>query len=76
MLFRSGEPEVRIQGVPAEEDRDALIADACAAAAKVVGEAKGGDREKLREAIRLATRRVAVRYTGKKPVMDVMLVEV
>ncbi len=72
----AGEPEVRIQGVPAEEDRDALIADASAAAAKVVGEAKGGDREKLREAIRLATRRVAVRYTGKKPVMDVMLVEV
>lgn len=72
----AGQPEVRIQGVPAEEDRDALIADACDAAAKAVSEARGGDREKLREAIRLATRRVAVRYTGKKPVMDVMLIEV
>ncbi len=72
----AGQPEVRIQGVPAEEDRDALIADASDAAAKVVSEARGGDREKLREAIRLAARRVAVRYTGKKPVMDVMLIEV
>lgn len=72
----AGQPEVRIQGVPAEEDRDALIADASDAAAKAVSEARGGDREKLREAIRLATRRVAVRYTGKKPVMDVMLIEV
>ena len=72
----AGQPEVRIQGVPAEEDRDALIADASEAAAKAVSEASGGDREKLREAIRLAARRVAVRYTGKKPVMDVMLIEV
>ena len=72
----AGQPEVRIQGVPAEEDRDALIADASDAAAKAVSEARGGDREKLREAIRLAARRVAVRYTGKKPVMDVMLIEV
>lgn len=72
----AGQPEVRIQGVPAEEDRDALIADASDAAAKAVSESRGGDRDKLREAIRLATRRVAVRYTGKKPVMDVMLIEV
>jgi ribonuclease J len=72
----AGQPEVRIQGVPAEEDRDALIADASDAAAKAVSEARGADREKLREAIRLAARRVAVRYTGKKPVMDVMLIEV
>lgn len=72
----AGQPEVTIQGVPAEEDRATLIADASAAVAKVVGEARGGDRDKLREQIRLAARRVAVRYTGKKPVMDVMLIEV
>ncbi|MCP3731677.1 ribonuclease J [Sphingomonas sp. MG17] len=72
----AGTPEVRIQGVPVEEDREPFLEEACEAAAKAVTTAKGGDREKLREAVRLATRRVAVRWTGKKPVVDVMLIEV
>jgi ribonuclease J len=71
----AGEPEVRIQGVPVEEDREPFIEEACLAAAKAAA-AAGRDREKLREAVRLATRRVAVKWTGKKPVVDVMLIEV
>ena len=34
------------------------------------------DRERLREDVRLAVRRVATRWTGKKPVVDVLIVEV
>jgi ribonuclease J len=32
------------------------------------------DIEKLREKIRLAVRRTATRWTGKKPVVDVLLI--
>lgn len=72
----AGTPEIRIQGVPVEEDREPFLEEATDAAAKAVSAFKGGDREKLREAVRLATRRVAVKWTGKKPVVDVMLIEV
>ena len=34
------------------------------------------DEEKLREAIRLGVRRIATDWTGKKPVVDVMLVDI
>ncbi|PKP90036.1 MAG: MBL fold hydrolase [Alphaproteobacteria bacterium HGW-Alphaproteobacteria-16] len=70
----AGQPDVRIQGVPVEEDREPFLEEAREAAAKAAS--AGGDREKLREAVRLAARRVAVRWTGKKPVVDVMLIEV
>lgn len=69
-----GEPQVRIQGVPVEEDREDLIDAAADAAAEAVKK-DWRDREKLRESLRLAVRRVAVRFTGKKPVVDVLLIE-
>jgi len=70
-----GEPEVRLQGIPVEEDKDEFIAEACEAAAAA---ARKGDKdqEKLREAIRLAVRRKAVEWTGKKPIVDVLLIRV
>ncbi|WP_019516607.1 ribonuclease J [Sphingomonas sp. Mn802worker] len=70
-----GVPDVRVQGVPVEEEREAFLEDAVAA----VSEAMRGsprDREKLREQVRLAVRRVATRWTGKKPVIDVVVVQV
>ncbi|RYE01321.1 MAG: ribonuclease J [Sphingomonadales bacterium] len=70
-----GDPQVRLQGVPVEEDRDNFIADASDAAAQAVKKESSRDLEKLREAIRLSVRRVAVRYTGKKPVVDVLIIE-
>lgn len=69
-----GAPQIRIQGVPVEEDRDDLI-DAAADAAVEAVKKDWRDREKLRESLRLAVRRVAVRFTGKKPVVDVLLIE-
>ncbi len=69
-----GDPDMRIQGVPVEEDRAAFIADALEAATEAVV-AGGKDHERLREAIRLAVRRTATRWTGKKPIVDVLIVE-
>ncbi|HET9511131.1 MAG TPA: ribonuclease J, partial [Sphingomonas sp.] len=72
-----GEPDVKLQGIPVEEDRDPFIDEAIDAAEDAVRKAgKGGkNRDSLREAIRLAVRRVATRWTGKKPVVDVLLIE-
>jgi ribonuclease J len=69
-----GAPQIRVQGVPVEEDRDAFLEEAAGAAAEAVKK-DGRDIEKLRESVRLAVRRAAVRFTGKKPVVDVLIVE-
>jgi ribonuclease J len=68
-----GSPEVRIQGVPVEEDRDDFLEEAREGAASAVG--KERDENKLREKIRLAVRRVATDWTGKKPVVEVMVLK-
>ena len=71
----AGSPQVRLQGVPVEEERDAFIAEAEDAAAEAVqASSRGPDR--LREDVRLAVRRCATRWTGKKPIVDVLVVEV
>ena len=68
-----GEPSVRLLGVPVEEDREDFIAEACEAAAKAAT-TREKDETKLREAIRLAVRRVATEWTGKKPLVEVLLI--
>ncbi|MGU3316541.1 MAG: ribonuclease J [Sphingomonas sp.] len=69
-----GRPQIRVQGVPVEEDRAAFVEDAAEAAFEAM---KGQKREidRRREDIRLAVRRVATRWTGKKPIVDVLIVE-
>ncbi|QGP80838.1 ribonuclease J [Sphingobium sp. CAP-1] len=68
-----GDPALRTQGVPVEEDKAAFLAEAADEAASVI--AKGSQEEEaLRERIRLAVRRTATRWTGKKPVVDVLLI--
>ncbi|KQS05310.1 MBL fold metallo-hydrolase [Sphingomonas sp. Leaf357] len=69
-----GEPQVRLQGIPVEEDRDPFIDEATDALIQAVRQG-GRDRAKLRESLRLAVRRVATRWTGKKPIVDVLLIE-
>ena len=71
----AGTPQLAIEGLPVEEDRDDFVADAAEAARKAAGEGSR-DEAKLRESIRLAVRRVATEWTGKKPVVDVLLVRV
>ncbi|WP_448664372.1 ribonuclease J [Sphingomonas sp. CJ20] len=70
-----GRPQVRVQGVPVEEDRELFLEEASRAAAEAVAK-DGKNIEKLRETVRLAVRRVATRFTGKKPVVDVLILEV
>ncbi len=70
----AGAPLVRPFGVPVEEDRDDFIADATDAAAKAF--TPRGDEEKVREAVRLAVRRCATLWTGKKPLVEVMMMQV
>ena len=69
-----GEPQIRLHGIPIEEDLDDFLDEASVAAVKAVRENKG-DYEKLRESVRLAVRRVATSWTGKKPIVDVMILE-
>ena len=68
-----GEPIVRPFGVPVEADREDFLADAVNAAARAWSPI--GDVEQVREKVRLAVRRCATLWTGKKPMVDVALVE-
>lgn len=69
-----GSPTLRTQGVPVEEDKAAFLEEAAGEAAEALN--KGSkDQEALRERVRLAVRRTATRWTGKKPVVDVLLIQ-
>jgi ribonuclease J len=70
----AGRPLVRPFGVPVEEDREDFIADATDAATRAFS--PNGDEERVREAVRLAVRRCATLWTGKKPLVEVMLLQV
>jgi ribonuclease J len=69
-----GGVEIDLQGIPVEEDKEAFLAEACDAAADAVAQNAGKEEDKLREAVRLAVRRCATDWTGKKPVVSVLLV--
>jgi len=70
----AGTPSVRPFGVPVEDDRDDFIADATDAAARAYE--PDAEVEKAREAVRLAVRRCATLWTGKKPLVDVTFLDV
>ncbi|MEO7277268.1 MAG: ribonuclease J [Sphingomicrobium sp.] len=70
----AGNPLVRAFGVPVEEDHDDFIADATDAATRAYSPDKDGD--KALEAVRLAVRRCATLWTGKKPLVDVTFIKV
>lgn len=75
---RIGNVEIMPFGLPLDEDEDAFLDEADEAVQKLFsrkGLARTGDMGVLREDIRLAVRRVATRWTGKKPVVNVLIVE-
>jgi ribonuclease J len=70
-----GDVQIALEGIPVEEDREAFLDEACEAASEAA--LKGAATEdKLRESVRLAVRRCATEWTGKKPVVDVLVVRV
>ncbi len=69
----AGTPLIRPFGVPVEEDRDHFIADATDAATRAF--TPKGEEDQVREAVRLAVRRCATLWTGKKPLVEVMLLQ-
>ena len=67
----AGDLVIRPFGVPIEQDRDDFLADAADAGRRAASD--GVEVEKVREAVRLAVRRCATLWTGKKPIVEVML---
>ena len=73
-----GQVEVAGVGLPLEEDYADFCAEAAEDVKKALGALRGGarkDREGRIEAARLAARRAATRWCGKKPQVQVMLLE-
>ena len=70
----AGEPVVRPFGIPVEDDREDFIADATDSARRAV-DSKAGE-EQMLEAVRLAVRRCATAWTGKKPIVEVTVLRV
>jgi ribonuclease J len=69
-----GGVEIDLEGIPVEEDRDAFLEEARTAAADAAAKNHGKSEDQLREAVRLAVRRCATDWTGKKPVVSVLIV--
>jgi ribonuclease J len=70
-----GDVRIALEGIPVEEDREAFVEEAADAASEAALKGAASE-DKLREAIRLAVRRCATEWTGKKPVVDVLIVRV
>jgi ribonuclease J len=73
-------PDVDIgsMGIPLDEDMEAFVADAKVEAAEAISKLRGDrkrDRVAVAEAVRLAVRRCGQRWSGKKPVVQVLLRE-
>ena len=71
----ASQPSITMQGVPLEEDREDFLTEAEADVQRTVGKGRLSAKE-LGEKVRLAVRRTATRWTGKKPIVDVMVLEV
>jgi len=72
----TGTADIRMKGVPVEEDQEAFLEEVHEALIGALRSAsRKADIEAIRETARLAVRRVATEWTGKKPVVDVTIVQ-
>jgi len=67
VLDAKGNAKVEGVGLPLDEDYAAFVAEAEADIGKVIAKLRGKDRDTVAEAARLAARRAAQRWCGKKP---------
>ncbi len=67
-------PSMIAQGVPVEEDKADFLAECAEAAGAAATKTDQKNAEKYADAIRIAVRRVAREWTGKKPVTEVQVV--
>ena len=77
-LGRAGAAHVETIGLPLDEDHDAFVAEAKADIAAAFARLKGAarsDRAEITEVARLAARRAAQRWSGKRPQVRVMIPE-
>ena len=75
-LDRSFNAKIETLGLPLDEDHDEFVNEARSDIGKAIGKLKGADRKSrdaIHEAARLATRRAAQRWSGKKPQVRVLL---
>lgn len=78
VLDGKGRVHVEAVGLPLDEDMDEFTAEAREDVSAALAKLKGGqrhDREVIIEAARLAARRAATRWSGKKPQVRVILAE-
>lgn len=78
VLDGKGRVHVEAIGLPLDEDMDEFVAEAREDVSAALAKLKGGqrhDREVITEAARLAARRAATRWSGKKPQVRVILAE-
>ena len=67
-------PLIDSLGLPLDEDYEAFVSEAEADIRKALGKLRGTrDREAVMEAARLAARRAAQRWSGKKPQTKVIM---
>ncbi|KQM17384.1 ribonuclease J [Novosphingobium sp. Leaf2] len=72
---RRGRVEISAVGLPLDEDYDAFVEEAKRDIAQALGRARKAEPEVRKEAARLAARRAATRWSGKKPQVQVLLLE-
>lgn len=72
---RHGHVEISAVGLPLDEDYEAFIEEARRDVADALGKARKADRANRIEAARLAARRAATRWSGKRPQVQVLLLD-